>query len=162
VTNSDPTLVNKMRAETPALMYKCNMAYLSAVREHGNQPIWNWWPKYFAETQKEIAAKIDPLRTFVENTDRLVRNKRYYMPISDFWQHFKNFCEERSMPKKAITEDKYATVFPSYGLFATKDETLEYDGKMEARRWVRGIGPREIWEPVNGNEENHPSAENAK
>jgi len=147
VRDSDPTLLKKLRAETPALLYKCNMAYLSAVREHGNQPIWKWWPSYFSETQQEIAANIDPLRYFLENTTQLVRKPEYYIPIDVFWTYFKAFCENRNMPRRAVKEDKYIVVFQAYGLTVNKDETLEYDGRMERTEWLQGIGVREIWEP---------------
>ena len=150
VTRSDPTLLNKMRAEIPALMFKCNMAYLLAVREHGNQPVWLWWPSYFSDTQKDMATKIDPLRTFLEHTDELVRGMSYFMPLTDFIDQYRTFTDQRNMSRRGnINEDKFTTVFEAYGFAITREETRVYEHSQRTCKWVIGIGPRSVWE-------NHP------
>ncbi len=148
VVSSDTMLLSKLRNELPALLHKCNMAYLQAINDHGEKGMKEWWPDYFKKTSEQMAAKISPLRTFIEHCDLLVRKPTYYMPMETFQLMFNTFCTNRQFKRGAFTSDMYTPVFEAYGLVETKAETLEYDGIKQTKNWVYGLGPREVWEPV--------------
>ena len=146
VTQSDPMLLHKLRQEIPALLCKINMAYLWAVEQHGKKPIWEWWGPYFEGTKNNLSSHISPLRSFMEDTDALIRHPDYYMPMSDFQADFYAYCESRKKRPPQWVETHYMPVFEDEGIAVMKHATLDYDGEPKKTTWLKGIGRREIWE----------------
>lgn len=152
VRHSDPTLLQKLRAEMPAFLYKCNMAYLEAVQEHGKQPIWEWQGEYFSETQNEMASKINPLKSFVEQCDELVLHPDLYLLMDEFRDLFFHFCDTRKFTRRAWTKDMYAPVFEMMGLAERRKEKLAVsleETNPPPRTFVFGLTSREQLRKMN-------------
>jgi len=161
IRKADPNLMAKLAQETPALLCKCNSAYLLAVQDHGNKPVWEWWPDYFNETQKKLAAQIRPVLNYLESTHKYVRNRNYYMKESDFRRDYNVHVADCKGRAQTWNESLYGTVFEEEGITIVKNQKRMYDGVEETCNWLVGIGYRDYWEPSEANKDKEKPAEEA-
>jgi len=67
VKNSDPHLFDKLRTELPVLLVKMSRAYLGAVREYGQQSLWDEGilPRMCHDAKREYLITSNPLSAFL-------------------------------------------------------------------------------------------------
>lgn len=125
----DPTLKDKLLAELPLFIVRCNRSYLRALEEYAGKSIWSVLPDYFHRTKREVSENTDDLVSFLKNTDDLEFSAEGRMLFSDFQNSFKRFCESNGRPRHNLSDDFIRTGFATYGL---RKERLRVNG---ARRF---------------------------
>lgn len=95
----DTRLGEKMVAEVPRLLVKCNRAYLEAVRSVGAVSIWDAVPQYFRTKRDLLQACVDTLWEFL-NSGTLVfgPHDTTRMPFTEFQSRYKDWCRDNSLP----------------------------------------------------------------
>jgi hypothetical protein len=144
----DPGLLDKLFSEVPALLVKCNYAYLSAVLEFGNRPVWEWWGPYFQRTSDQIKSQVRPITKFLQGkgSELYFRDRRAYMMMEEFRDAFnQDYRQSEGKPPPRWTQSLYGIVFEEEGIRATLAEKLKYrteDDKIieDSYRWLVGIG----------------------
>lgn len=145
IRKTDPRLMSKLRAEIPALLIKSNLAYLWAVNEHGNSPIWEWWGAYFDNTLSRLSAQISPLKAFLENTEVLVQDPNYIIPMEDFQELFYKYCDNSKLKQPKWAENYYRPIFEDEGIAIIRHTAMEYDGETLTHTWLKGVGRRDVF-----------------
>jgi hypothetical protein len=141
VTNTDTSLMSKLRMSAPALLHKINMAYHAAVQAVGSSSIWEFLPEYFMESQKKFSKAINPLKEFLEINvgDTMEMGPDKFMPYGDFGTMYSQFLRSRGHKNQAFNEDHYRCVFQEYGLTVTEKDSRMYRGSMKQVSWIQGI-----------------------
>ena len=131
VKNTDTTLGARMKERTPAMIHKCNMAYRSLVETCGTASIWDKLPEYFKKTRSNLAAVINPLEDFLENSDQIMveeGNVDYYIPFEDFQQMYMKFCQNNNYNGIRFNKDHYETVFQAHAMSVGVEREVTYRG----------------------------------
>lgn len=141
VREMDPGLEKRIRLELPSIMLKLNMAYHSVVRNYGARDLWAVLPAYFKQTQRDLKGLINALEAFVSNAENegLSIGPDKYILYTLFRDKFITFCKQNNYPPQKFTTDYCRTIFEEHG-FREASATKEWDGKMQHRRYVFGIG----------------------
>ena len=139
VKKTDPNLPKKLKAETPRLILKCAMAYLSTVERHGDTDIWDLVPEYFHRTSRNLKKGCNSLFQFVCESENLRIAKGEYMAKDDFLRLYKEYCQDNSLKVQRFS-DHFEDVFESLGLvFTNKAETREWNGRPQRKKYIDGI-----------------------
>lgn len=115
VTQVDTRLGDKLQAELPRLLVKCNRAYLEAVRLVGPASIWDAVPQYFRDRQRDLQACVDNLWEFL-NCGELHFGEGLYMPWDVFHTKYKEWCKARNVDAVDLgkkNEDAYVRTLAS-------------------------------------------------
>lgn len=113
VKQADPNLFNKLERETPAIIKKCNSAYLEAVNSSGGKDIWNLLPTYFHETRQNMAKETNVMKGFL-GSGIVKFGKDIYCPEIVFKRRFQEYCNENNMGKPKWNESMYDEPFSNY------------------------------------------------
>lgn len=145
----DPTLALRLRKELPAIICKCNKMYLSTVGEIKDRSLWDRGsspedqvlPEYFHTIRKQFATDINPLDSFMENSDNLVYDEKHYMPWEEFWTMYREYEKLHALRtvRNTSSPDFYNSVFKRRGVIATSQEELQWEGQPKKCRWIRGV-----------------------
>jgi len=140
VTTSDTHLMDKLKANSPALLHKINMAYRDMVNFVQSSSIWEIVDPYFKETQKRFSAAINPLAEFLEiNDGKLFKiEPGLYMPFTDFAEMYIRYTRDRGL-RIAMNEDHYRNVFDEYGISTLPRQKKLYRGEEVEVRWLMGV-----------------------
>lgn len=132
VRQVDTQLTVKLLAEMPALILKCNRAYLDAVEKVGDRQIWDVLPAYFKTTQRDMAKMVNSMHGFLES-EAVQYSDSYYCALTDMSKSWSKWVTEQHIsPKPRWTADLYSGPIEVKGLRIVK----------ESRRWPRDTGPR--------------------
>lgn len=155
-SKSNPRLKEQIRTEMPEFLYKCCIAYLSAVAEFGDKDLWGTFtnadgerqsilPPFFHDGKKKLQAMTHPLENFLRSSDAIKTGPEAKdgMP----WEAFKVLANAWMLDNNAgksmkWDEDKFKTVFENYKIKKIAlSRQREYDGKMyDARsQWLVGV-----------------------
>lgn len=141
VIDSDPLLPQKLELELPALLHKCNYAYLAAVSNFGSKSIWNTLPDYFKETQRELGESCNALRSFLAS-DQVSVDPHKYVPQNVFIKALKEYCVANNYPSFARWErDYFMAIFDDMGLSVEKTD-LPYPPEStdtRVRAFIKGV-----------------------
>lgn len=83
VTQGDMRLGEKLEAEMPDIIVKCNRAYLERSEEDGDKNIWGLLGPYFHKTSSELAQTINVLESFMES-DEVQYGEDLFVPYDEF------------------------------------------------------------------------------
>ena len=142
VNNKDSDMDGKLLKELPAIMKKSASAYLSAVNNYRGQDFWSSLPKYFRDTQQDMAQNTHALEHFI-SSGKVVMGEDLYIREKTFVQAFNEHCKECNLDKHKFTTDYYLGVFGNYKLSIKKNLKLKYpntpSGKMYQGSFIYGI-----------------------
>ena len=125
VYNKDPDLDYKLNKELPAIMKKAASAYLSAVNKYRGQDFWSSLPKYFRDTQQDMAQNTHSLEHFI-SSGKVVLGDEQYCREKNFVQAFNDHCKECNLERHKFTTDYYLGVFGNYNITVKKGIKLKY------------------------------------
>lgn len=137
VINGDMKLGQKLRTETPAMLCKCNKAYLEAAAEHGSKNIWTVLPLYFHGTRDDMAQSINSLEAFIMSQDTVCGPDKF-CPFNDFKDAYKMFERAHGFKAAKLVADYFRGPFSKYTIEKCS-ETRVYRGRRRHCEWVVGI-----------------------
>lgn len=137
VTAGDARLAEKLAQEIPAILVKCNKAYLEAVERHGNDNIWTAVPDYFKSTRDTLAQQSNVVEGFLASGD-LVFGTDKYCPMEEFKLALKAFIQQNNYKSVKLTWDVFRGPLEKYGITKVRD-TLEYNGRRLTRDYLKGV-----------------------
>ncbi len=144
----NPNLLEELREEMPAILFKCNRAYRDAVGTYGNRDIWKVLPEYFTATQRHMQETTNPFTSFLKAHVNLDKGEDLFMPLNDLAAMFREFCDTNGHPrhKTQWNEDMYMTAFREQTPPLTvRTATHSYQGRAPySGEWVYGITARTI------------------
>jgi len=137
VVNGDMKLADKLQAEMPSILLKCNRLYLDAVAKWSTENIWTVLPAYFLSTRNELAATTNVLEAFV-TSEQVVLDKNGYMTMDDFKMALRTFATANNYTVKRFTKEFFRGVFDKYGITKVREERL-YNGRSLTRDFLDGV-----------------------
>lgn len=145
VDNADMELGKKLAQEIPAILLKCNRAYLEAVEKYAKDSIWKHLPKYFLQTKQDLMESVNSLENFLTSTSVVV-DKQAYMPMEDFVGQYHLYCDNRSLPRMKVNKD-FRDRLANHSIFVDKKARMVYprDGTgmlTGGVEWLLGVDIR--------------------
>lgn len=138
VTKGDTQLGRKLLNEIPLLIKKGNMAYLEAINKHGKDGIWNnVLPKYFKNTQRDMAEQTNSLINFL-GSDKVKFGDKYYCKQKTFIQAYNEHVRENSLAKCTWKRDFYESVFEEHNIEICGRD-IKIDGKKPTCIYLKGV-----------------------
>ena len=137
VTNGDMKLGEKLLAELPGILVKCNRAYLEMVRQHSHVNVWTVLPKYFKETRDQLAQSVNSVEAFLASTE-IVHGAELYCPMEDFRAALKTWEVSNNYRSKKYDTDFFRGPFSKYNLRIERAKKA-YRGTNKTRDYVMGI-----------------------
>jgi hypothetical protein len=134
VNNKDSDMDGKLLKELPAIMKKSASAYLSAVNNYRGQDFWSSLPKYFRDTQQDMAQNTHALEHFI-SSGKVVMGEDLYIREKTFVQAFNEHCKECNLDKHKFTTDYYLGVFGNYQLSIKKNLKMKYPNTPNGRTY---------------------------
>lgn len=175
VGNGDMNLSEKLEMEIPALLKKCNCAYLEARNRYGDKNIWTVLPEYFQGTQREMAQSCHALEHYLAS-DELEFGEDKYCVFTEFQAAFHSYCSQRHFDKVKFTKEYYLGAFAKRHLIGETKSSLRAwprirntnssslgSPNMRSQRYLIGVdfvkedygaGPSECKLSVQNNESN--------
>ena len=121
----DPDLDAKLVIELPAIMKKAASAYLSAVNHYQGQDFWSSLPKYFRDTQQDMAQNTNSLEHFI-SSGKIILGEEHYCREKNFVQAFNDHCKECNLERHKFTTDYYTGVFGNHTVVVKKGMKKRY------------------------------------
>lgn len=109
----DPKLEEKLMEELPAIIKKCNAAYLWAVNKYSDQDVWNVLPGYFQTTRDEISQETNVIKNFM-SSGKLEFGKDLACQEKDFKLAFNQHCNENNLGRHQIGPSIYDEPFSEF------------------------------------------------
>jgi hypothetical protein len=141
VTEADTQLGQKLRAELPRILVRCNRAYLAAVRDHGRRSIWTALPAPFHAAKREFAQSTNSVVGFIEGGGSLELGPGLYVPMDVFSAAYREYAELYGLRKERLTHDNLAIPLARAGCSLTSKAVREYprgSGRLVSARFVVG------------------------
>lgn len=141
VKNGDTRLGEKLKREVPMIIMKGNKAYLEAVSKYGKKDLWSKGvlPKYFIDTQDDMASQTNPLVHFL-NSDKVVFGEKLYCRQTTFVQLYNEHVKENSLKKFPWKKDFYESPLSEKGVKMCRDSRLDkYTNRKINCIWVVGV-----------------------
>jgi hypothetical protein len=141
VMSKDSDLDAKLIIELPAIMKKAASAYLNAVVQYKGMDFWTCLPKYFRDTQQDMAQNTHALEHFI-SSGKVIINPTLYCREKVFVQAFNEHCKECNLERQKFTTDYYLGVFGNYSLKLQKNTKLKYpmvNGKYYQGSFIMGL-----------------------
>ena len=137
VTNGDMKLGEKLLAELPRILLKCNKAYLDMVGRHSHVNIWTVLPRYFKETRDQLAQSVNSVEAFLASTE-VVYGSELYCPMEDFRAALKSFEISNNYKSKKYDTDFFRGPFAKFNLSIERNKKA-YRGSNRNRDYVMGL-----------------------
>ena len=125
VNNKDSDMDAKLNKELASIMKKAACAYLSAVNRYRGQDFWTSLPKYFRDTQQDMAQNTHSLEHFI-SSGKVVLGEEHYCRERNFVQAFNEHCKECHLERNKFTTDYYLGVFGNYNIILKKGVKMKY------------------------------------
>lgn len=142
VTNGDMKLADKLMTEMPAILAKCNKAYLEMVDKHSHVNIWTVLPDYFKQTRDQLAQSVNSVEAFLASTE-IVHGADLYCPMEDFRAALKSFEMRNNYKSKKYDVDFFRGPFSKHGLRIERAKKA-YRGTNKTRDYVMGIDINDV------------------
>jgi hypothetical protein len=110
VVDGDMELARKLEREMPAILKKCNRAYLETAQRFGSKNIWNHLPVYFKGTRADLEEVTNSMENFL-NSDKIELAPEGTCPYNEFISAFKTHAKEFNLGKFRIDKDFLKTPF---------------------------------------------------
>ena len=137
VRNGDMKLGEKLNAELPNIIQKCNRAYLEKARAHSDVNVWTVLPSYFHRTRNALAQATNSVEAFLASTD-LRLDAETFMPIKDFQDALKEFEIRNNLQPKRNARAAFNEPFEKFGLRIAQ-ETKTYRGCTQCLEYIFGV-----------------------
>tara|TARA_B100001093_G_scaffold3139_3_gene3235 strand:+ start:5340 stop:7109 length:1770 start_codon:yes stop_codon:yes gene_type:complete len=137
VTKGDLNLGKKLKDEMPDILQKCNKAYIECAEEFGRDTIWSVLPKYFLESQEELAKATNPLMHFLLS-EKITIESGKYIPERLFKQAFRDHCIENNYAKHRWNQDFYMGPFSQHNIAIVRNDARCYLGRVEPGPFIIG------------------------
>lgn len=113
VKDSDkkPYLDRKLKKEMPALLKKCNRAYLDYVNKYKDKDIWNILPQYFKNLQNRFNK--NPLYEFLRQ-DNVKFGPDCYVPWDTFKSKFIGYCQVNNWGNQRLNREDCGHIFAKF------------------------------------------------
>ncbi len=128
VINTDTEIERKLSFEIPFILKLCIRGYYNALETHGKMGIWNILPRYFHENKEDLEQTTNSLQNFLKS-EKVVFDKKLYIPLKLFSQLFNEHCKENNLPKEQFTKDYYMSTFNNNNIRIVKEGSREYPQK---------------------------------
>ena len=125
VNSKDSDLDYKLNIELPGIIVKSARAYLSAVDKYRGMDFWTCLPKYFRDTQQDMAQNTHSLEHFI-SSGKVVLGENEYCREKNFVQAFNDHCKECNLERHKFTTDYYLGVFGNYSITIKKNAKMRY------------------------------------
>lgn len=110
--HKNPNLMQEIKNnEIPALIKKCNRAYLEYVEKYKDKDIWHALPQYFKKLQNRFNK--NPLYEFLRQ-DNIKMGSEWYVPWDTFKQKFITYCQMNNWGHERINREDCAHIFAKY------------------------------------------------
>ena len=145
--HKDPLLDRKLKNELPALMKKCNSAYLYAVNNYGKKDIWVQLPNYFKETQQSLSEETNALQHFLSSS-KIIYGSDLYCRENVFKLCLQQHCRDTGFSFQKYTADTYLGPFQDAGenedvvVKVVRSKKLRYprdNGRMVHGTFITGL-----------------------
>jgi len=128
IGRTDQNIINRMREEVAALIFKANVAYHMMVESYGDRGAWDCLPAYFKETQNQLKAKTHPVYHFLKSED-LYYAQDVFMPLEQFKVHYNNHARTNNLKKVQWNEELYQVPLADRGLTLEKRQDFTWNEK---------------------------------
>lgn len=115
VMKGDARLCDKLRTEVPWILQKCIGAYVEAVKDFGDQLIWNVVPKQFGDWREEIEGQLHNLIGFMKSPP-MRYGKGVMMPLGYFRSKYREYCNSVGSRARPWTQELYEGPFSQRNL----------------------------------------------
>ena len=134
VNNKDSDMDAKLLKELPDIIKKSASAYLSAVNRYRGQDFWSSLPKYFRDTQRDMAQNTHSLEHFLSSGKVLI-GEEHYCREKLFTQAFNEHCKECHLERHKWSTDYYLGVFGNYSIAIKKNTKMKYPNNANGKTW---------------------------
>ena len=134
VNNKDSDMDKKLEKELPSIIKKSASAYLSAVNRYRGQDFWSSLPKYFRDTQRDMAQNTHSLEHFLSSGKVLI-GEEHYCREKQFTQAFNEHCKECHLERHKWSTDYYLGVFGNYSIVIKKNTKMKYPNNANGKTW---------------------------
>lgn len=137
VVHGDMMLNKKLEAELPAILAKCNRAYLEMSARYASVNVWTVLPQYFRDTRQELAQSVNCMEAFLAS-DEVVYGPGLYCPFKLFAEAVKQFEHRGNFKPRRHDKDFFAAGMTQRGLRREK-ASLTYQGQRKSQEYVFGV-----------------------
>ena len=134
VNNKDSDMDKKLEKELSSIIKKSASAYLSAVNRYRGQDFWSSLPKYFRDTQRDMAQNTHSLEHFLSSGKVLI-GEEHYCREKLFTQAFNEHCKECHLERHKWSTDYYLGVFGNYSIVIKKNTKMKYPNNANGKTW---------------------------
>jgi hypothetical protein len=120
VHKSDMTLGTKIDEEIPAILLKCNRAYLNAVRLYAKNNIWNHLPEQFHSSKDDLTESVNSIVSFLR-CGQLDFGDDLYMPLENFISAYEIYTNSMGLQRIRFSMDKFSHPLMQVNCRVTKD-----------------------------------------
>ncbi|GAX84498.1 hypothetical protein CEUSTIGMA_g11918.t1 [Chlamydomonas eustigma] len=140
VVDGDMELGRKIDLELPAILRRCNRAYLEAVRMHQKQNIWKVLPTAFHASKQEFAESVNSIVHYLRSGQLQVGGgDAVYMPFEVFASAYEAYVQSMGLTRMRLTGDRVADPLREHGCRVVKDRTMRYPRQSSSVRTGRFI-----------------------
>ena len=147
VKKGDMKLGEKLNAELPRILRKCNEAYREAAGEYSDVNIWTVLPKYFINTREALARTTNFVENFLASSF-VIFGENLICSFADFKSALKEYSISNSLHMKQFTDDIFAAPFEKHGITILGSQTREYNGNSVTMDFIQGVALRHF-EQIN-------------
>ena len=137
VVHGDMKLGEKLEAEFPALLVKCNRAYLEQAAAHSHSNIWTILPAYFRSTRDAMAADVNSVEAFLASAEVCFREGAF-CPFVDFKAALRAFEQANGFKSSKYTGDFFRGPFSRHGVRCVRD-CRTYGGRKLTREYLESL-----------------------
>ncbi len=137
VTNGDMKLGEKLEAEMPQILVKCNRAYLEMVRAHSHTNLWQILPDYFRATRDEMAQTVNCVEAYLSSGE-VVFGADLFMPTKDLKAAISGFAQANGFERPKYSKDFWRGPLSKFNLSMETCRRM-YNGKTVNQSFVLGI-----------------------
>ena len=138
VVDGDMKLGEKLEAELPRILLKCNTAYRATAERHSHVNVWTILPKYFHATRDTLAQSVNSVEAFLASGE-VIKDESVYCPMEDFRAALKTFEMRNNYKSKKYDDDFFMGPFGKAGIRIEKRVKKPYRGQNRTRDYVMGV-----------------------
>ena len=129
----DTELPDRLKAEVPAILRKCNEAYLEAVGKFVKGGIWAHLPQLIKTTREEMALSTNSLRHFMASPS-IEYGPDKEIPLTIFIQHFNEHCKANNLGKYKFGPDFYNGPFSTKAIKVVQKSMIYHKNQKHYQR----------------------------
>ena len=118
-------LGRKIDREMPALLRKCNRAYLEAVRLYARDNLWKHLPAAFHAAKEEFTESVNSIVHFLRS-GQLQFSPAAYMPFEHFAAAYESYASSMGLQRMRLAGDKVSQPLLEAGCRVAKNQTMRY------------------------------------